>query len=133
MKKTVLVLGVLMFMGFMVGSVFCEEGRADYSRSLDKDKIDYRNSPLNKLGRGVINTASCWAEIPAEAIKVTQAKDPLIGVTLGVAQGTVTGILRGITGIVDTLTFFVPPYNKPKMKPEYALTGLDKKFKEYFW
>ena len=133
MRKKALVVILLLLIGLLPGTVFCQEYRGDYRRSLDRDEINYQNSPVNKLGRGAVNTVTCWAEIPSEVIRVTQEKDPLAGATLGLVEGTLTGIVRGITGIADMLTFFAPPYDKPYMKPEYPLVGLAKKMKEYLW
>lgn len=100
---------------------------------IDADTINYENTALNKLGRGVINTATAWAEIPAEVCKVSRERDPFLGATLGVVEGTITGVIRGVSGLIDAFTFFMPPYDKPMMKPEYALNHADEQFKEYLW
>jgi len=109
-----------------------EESEEDLYGS-DAEDIRYEKTPVNKLGRGVINTATCWAEIPAQMAKVSKEHDPALGCTLGVVEGAISGIVRGATGIFDALTFFIPPYDKPIMKPEYSLTNADNKIKEYLW
>jgi putative exosortase-associated protein (TIGR04073 family) len=103
------------------------------SYGFDTADIQYENSPVNKLGRGLINTATCWAEIPGEVARVSNETNPAIGFTLGVVQGTINTLIRGAMGIVDTLTFFAPPYDKPMMKPEYALVSADENIKNYLW
>ena len=99
--------------------------------SIQSNKVNYNNTALNKLGRGLINTGTCWAEIPASIFKVSKENDPLVGTTLGTAEGLVNGVWRGLTGIFDVVTFAIPPYNKPLMKPEYALAGADQATKDY--
>jgi len=95
------------------------------------NKVNYDNTALNKLGRGLINTGTCWMEIPTSIFKVSKEKDPLTGTTLGTAEGLVNGVLRGLTGIFDTVTFILPPYNKPLMNPEYVLQEADQATKDY--
>jgi putative exosortase-associated protein (TIGR04073 family) len=102
-------------------------------KAVETENIQYDKTPINKLGRGLINTGTFWAEVPAQAFKVTNERDPLMGATLGVAEGLFTGLLRGLSGIYDTLTFILPPYDKPMMKPDYALKNADDRIKEYLW
>jgi putative exosortase-associated protein (TIGR04073 family) len=99
--------------------------------TIQSNNVNSNNTALNKLGRGLINTGTCWAEIPASIFKVSKEKDPLVGTTLGTAEGIVNGVWRGLTGIFDAVTFAIPPYNKPLMKPEYALAGADQATKDY--
>jgi putative exosortase-associated protein (TIGR04073 family) len=127
----VLVLLLLMAAGTGVRVVYAQD--EDTAFSLDTENFDYQNTPVNKLGRGIVNTASCWAEIPGEIARVSKQSDPVIGFTLGLAQGTINTIIRGAVGIFDTLTCLVPPYNKPEMKPEYALQSADKNISDYLW
>jgi putative exosortase-associated protein (TIGR04073 family) len=100
---------------------------------LQTESIQYEKSPLNKLARGVMNTATFWAEIPASVCSVSKEKDPLSGFTLGAVQGTFNAVLRGITGMFDALTFVIPPYDKPLMEPEYSFKAADEQIKEYLW
>ena len=131
--KRILLFSWVLILVFSV-NIYAQDNRAtaageeDAGSLIDTADMRYEKSPLNKLGRGIINTLTCWAEIPAEAYKVSEDKDPLTGCTLGVAEGFFTAMLRGLTGIFDTVTFIIPPYNKPLMKPEYALTSAFEKF-----
>ncbi len=134
-KQLCILCSVILAMSLLV-SANAEEVQApvtDYGYAIDTDNIHYENSPVNKLGRGIINTATCWAEVPASIAKVSKQTDPFVGATLGTVEGVFTGILRGITGIFDAVTFVIPPYNKPMMEPEYALKSADDRMKDYLW
>jgi len=96
MKKVLLAVG-------LVGLILCwgtalyaavDDGQREQP-GINADEINYDNSPVNKLERGAINTATFWAEVPASVCKVTQEKDPLLGVTVGVVQGTMTAVRAG--------------------------------------
>jgi len=95
--------------------------------AIETNNIPYKHSPINKFGRGLINTVTCWAEIPGQVAVVSKEQNPAIGMTLGLGEGMFTMLLRGATGLVDVFTFFMPPYDKPLMQPEYAIVDADKK------
>jgi len=140
MRKIVMVLcAIALIFGFVyVG--YCEE-EEDSSQicfsmppyEIDRDQLNYTNKPINKLGRGVINVATFWMEIPAEVAKVSKEKDPASGLTFGVVQGVITSAVRGVTGVLDTATFMIPSYSKPAMKPEYAWQAADEKVRAWLW
>jgi len=126
--KNIKIALLLLIMTLSCGNIFAEEeNKAD--ALIDAGNIPYERTPVNKLGRGMINLFTCLAEVPAEAYKVTQEKDALTGCTLGVVEGFGTAFLRGLTGLVDAVTFLFPPYDKPLMTPEYAYTDVMNKFK----
>ena len=129
-NKAILVVLVVMGILVLAVNVYASEQAAQDS-SIQINKVNYDNTALNKLGRGLINTGTCWAEIPASILKVSKEKDPLTGTTLGTAEGAVNCVLRGLTGIFETVTFILPPYNKPLMRPEYALPAADQAMKDY--
>jgi hypothetical protein len=52
---------------------------------------------------------------------------------MGLLQGTVLTLVRGVTGLFEVLTFVVPPYDKPIMEPEYAIKEADENLQEYLW
>ncbi|MCX5681463.1 MAG: exosortase system-associated protein, TIGR04073 family [Candidatus Omnitrophica bacterium] len=86
----------------------------------------YGKTPFNKLTRGVFNMSTFYFEIPAGAMRVAKEKDNyFIGGTVGTAQGFFACILRAVTGVFDTVTFIIPPYNRPVMNPEYAVQSLE--------
>jgi putative exosortase-associated protein (TIGR04073 family) len=85
------------------------------------------NTPVNKLIRGLVNCVTFPVELPASICDVSKRKGLLSGCTLGVADGFVTSLLRLGTGLFDAVTFVIPPYDKPLLKPEYAIdSAVDK-------
>lgn len=137
MRNIVLVISILVLIFSLTAYVHAES--ADNKETdtsgviLDTNDVSYATTPLNKLSRGLINTATCWVEIPADVAKVSKETNPALGLTYGVAQGVVTGLVRGFSGLVDTVTFLIPPYNKPSMEPEYAYERADQNIKDYLW
>ncbi len=130
LRTLFLLFALMLLMFFNRQQSWAQEQKEAGSADIDARNIQYDKTPLNKLGRGVINTLTCLLEVPGEAIKVGQEKDPLTGATLGIVEGFCTAGLRGLTGIFDTITFLIPPYDKPKMLPEYALQSFLEKSKE---
>jgi putative exosortase-associated protein (TIGR04073 family) len=112
---------------------YIEFGSINRIPVVDADKIPYGSSPINKLERGLGNCATFWMELPAEVARVSSEQNPVMGATIGVVNGTITSIVRGGTALFDTATFFAKPYDKPIMKPEYALNRADAKISELFW
>ncbi len=79
------------------------------------------NGPGNKLERGLINCFTGWIEIPKHAMHMKdEAGNPVSGVIYGTLQGTGQAVTRTSYGMLDTFTFFVPDYDRPAMKVEYA-------------
>lgn len=115
------------------GDEYVEFGSIQNLSVIDADKIPYGESPLNKLERGVINGATFWMELPAEVARVSKEQDPAMGATVGVVHGTITSAVRAGTALFDAFTFFIPSYDKPVMKPEYAYNRVDQKMRELFW
>lgn len=133
MKRKVILFACIMVLVFCAFVISYAEDEQGSGYAYEPDKVTYDNTPMSKLNRGVVNVATFWAEIPADVAKVSKEKDPLAGCTLGVAQGTFNAIVRGFTGVFDAVTFFAPPYNKPMMKPEYAVNRADDNIREYLW
>ena len=129
MKKT-LACFVVVFMFLFIYSVSAEESKPAENKDcvptapLNSEKMNYGKTPFNKLGRGAVNTATCWLEIPAEVCRVSEKNGPLVGYTVGTGLGVFTTLMRGLTGIFDVATFVIPPYGKPLMDPEYAADSL---------
>jgi len=89
----------------------------------------YQGTPVEKMGAGVTNMATSWADVPAKITEVSERDNIFLGVTLGFGEGIVSGIARGVSGAADTATFGVPPYDKPLMKPEYKVDNPNQGFK----
>lgn len=123
MKKIVL----LFFATVMLINVFT----VNASAALDTRSITLARTPVNKLIRGIINCFTFFLEIPASICNVSRKKGLLLGSTLGFADGVVTSIVRLGTGTFDTATFLIPPYDKPLLKPEYAIESLKEKSHDF--
>ena len=136
MKKLLLICSTVIFVFLLCINIYAEEAESANSSEctpgvVNTQDMRYPKSPFNKLGRGVINATTCWIEIPAEVCRVSEKKGPIVGCTLGLAEGFFTTLLRGATGIFDAVTFIIPPYNKPLMQPEYALDSFGESFNDY--
>jgi putative exosortase-associated protein (TIGR04073 family) len=123
----------LLFLCVFVCVVFLPAGALRSPAWAEDQTEDSSATPLNKLGRGAVNIASCITEVPFEMVKVSQEKDPLVGCTLGLAQGFFNAVMRGFTGFIDVITFPIPPYNRPLMEPEYVFKGTDDMIKDKVW
>lgn len=112
---------------------YIEVGSIERLPVVNLDKVPYQDKAINKLDRGVVNAATFWMEVPAEVARVSNEKDPFLGVTVGVVRGLVASIFRAGSAAFDTTTFLMPPYDKPLVKPEYAYNRADREIKELFW
>lgn len=110
-------------------SVACE--KKESAPFIDTTDMRYGKTPLNKLGRGVINVSTFYLEIPAAVFRVSdETNNEILGVTLGTAEGLFTALLRGMVGLYDTVTFLIPSYSKTLMKPEYAIDSMDQAYNQ---
>jgi len=145
MRVTILVLLALICSLPVISNVYAENALGndeyiDFGGSaptglpvIDADKLPYGTNAINKLDRGVVNSATFWMELPAEVARVSKERDPFAGLTIGVVHGAIATVFRAGTAVFDTLTFFAPPYDKPVMKPEYAYKRCDDKMQDLFW
>ncbi|MBI4706547.1 MAG: exosortase system-associated protein, TIGR04073 family [Candidatus Omnitrophica bacterium] len=132
MKK---VLFVLLTVLCLTGNILAEETK-DVSpapvakpgcTSIDTDDVSIQKTPLNKLVRGSVNSATFFLEIPASIWDVSAKSNFFKGYTVGFFDGLLTSVMRLGTGIFDVVTFIIPPYNKPLLEPEYAFDSAIKK------
>jgi putative exosortase-associated protein (TIGR04073 family) len=131
MKKVFLVLCLCILVLPMATSVHAEEEKMDSSGALiDTRDMKYYKSPAHKLGRGAINVATCWMEVPADISRVTAESNGFAGWTLGLGEGILTTFFRAASGVFDAATFALPPYNRPVMLPEYASDSLAEGFQD---
>ena len=84
---------------------------------------------IEKMGQGMINTATSWVDIPRKMTEVSSEKDILAGCTVGFGEGLALGLTRGISGVYDMTTSGISSDEKPLMKPEYTVTHPDQGFK----
>ncbi|MDD2751943.1 MAG: exosortase system-associated protein, TIGR04073 family [Candidatus Omnitrophica bacterium] len=125
--KKIIITGVLCFL-LSAANTYAQEKntpKENPAPAAETNSASSDNSPLTKLGRGAVNTVTCWAEIPAGIYRVSKEDEPVKGFFLGTIEGVFTAALRAATGIADMLTFVIPPYDKPPMQPEYALANTD--------
>jgi putative exosortase-associated protein (TIGR04073 family) len=102
---------------------------ASLKAELDDEDTRWGGTPIHKLERGAINIITCPLELPASMISVADQKGEIFGFAIGAAEGAFTTVFRAVSGVYDTVTFFIPPYNRPIMEPEYAIESFDEAFK----
>lgn len=57
-----------------------------------------------KMTRGLINTASCWVELPRNIHNETR-ENPILGPMKGLFKGTGLTLVRAVAGVMDIATF----------------------------
>lgn len=80
------------------------------------------NNAFNKLGRGLINTATGWLEIPKKIYNISKNDNLFLGITIGTFKGLGWGISRTAVGIYEIITFPfpIPEGYKPIIDPEFV-------------
>ena len=64
------------------------------------------------LGRGLLNAATCFVDIPVQTVKGSkEGKPEFIGAVGGFAKGSVCTVLRATSGVIDVAGFWVPGFN----------------------
>jgi putative exosortase-associated protein (TIGR04073 family) len=79
-----------------------------------------------KLGAGMTNIYTCWMELPAQVGRVSEERTPVEGLTIGVGQGVLYGMMRGAAGTYDAMTCMLPEEKEPLMEPAYQIKNPDK-------
>ncbi len=88
------------------------------------DGGEYAQGAGTKLGRGVVNGATGWVEVPKQtALGGQEAGVP--GVLGGFFKGVAMGVARTVTGGFEIATFWapVPDRFEPVMKPATVFEG----------
>lgn len=77
-----------------------------------------------KLGRGIVNIATGWVEIPRNIYDVSVETNPFTGITYGALKGAGLTIVRTGAGVYDIATFLFPvPHDYlPVIDPEFVLS-----------
>ena len=89
----------------------------------DEGSPSYMQGALRKLGRGIVNVASCPAELIRTPELVGRKDGYLAALTVGILQGAWNGIVRGVVGATEVVTFFVefPKQDfAPIVRPEFV-------------
>jgi|TARA_B100000315_G_scaffold259771_1_gene317136 putative exosortase-associated protein (TIGR04073 family) len=89
--------------------------------------------PASKLAYGITEVAFSWTEIPQSIYYYSKKHDPISGLFLGVAEGTVLGLRDVVEGTIDTTFFLLPPY-KTKGKSFFEkLKDWDDNVSDHLW
>ena len=117
LKAVIIITAVLI----MATSMTFARGADDISR-----EESTTGKMLHKLGRGFVNFATGWLEIPKSIAAQWERYDPFTGFALGTIKGTVWGVQRTAIGVYETVTFPfpIPKDYKPVVKPEFVLTDI---------
>jgi len=70
----------------------------------------------DKFTRGALNTTTGWTELPLQIFQQS-SEHPYLGTTYGFMEGLSRGLQRTLYGAWDSVTFLIPPYDKPVMEP----------------
>jgi len=97
-------------------------------RLINKDTAMY-DQPANKMGTGIVNATTGWADVPKKIADRSAQQNPLAGLTIGFGEGIVTGVARTTAGALDVAMFSLPPYDKPLMESEYKVSNPNEGFK----
>ena len=79
-------------------------------------------SPVVKFSNGLLNVLTGWMEVPKQAKASYDADGNIFGaLTIGTLKGAMYGAGRTIAGAVDTIFFFIEPYDEPLVEPLYDI------------
>lgn len=74
----------------------------------------------DKLTRGLVNFSTGWIELPKQIHQTSKESNPFAGILFGSIKGLGYSAARMGTGAFDSVTFAIPPYDKPLIEPKYA-------------
>ena len=112
----------------IVGVVLLASGCSTAARRPETPEYGFSLKGTGRqVGRGLTNVALCWLEVPYHVEKQV-GESPMghpfdvIGSTLsgalGVVNGAIWGVGRGLGGVIEVVLSPFPPY-EPLMKPAY--------------
>lgn len=78
--------------------------------------------PLRKLGRGIANVVTAPAELIRVPELVNRKEGYVAAISVGLIQGISHMILRGLSGGIEILTFYlpIPKGYMPLIRPEFV-------------
>jgi putative exosortase-associated protein (TIGR04073 family) len=88
----------------------------------DEGSPTYMQGALRKLGRGAANAVSCPLELIRTPELVGRKDGYPAALTVGILQGAWNGVVRGVVGVTEVVTFFVefPKQDfAPIVQPEF--------------
>ena len=74
------------------------------------DSPKYGEKAGGMLGRGILNAATCFVDLPAQTVKGAQEKQ-FLGAVGGIATGATCTVLRAASGVIDVAGFWIPGFN----------------------
>ena len=83
---------------------------------------------MTKLGRGAVNFATGWVEIPKRISETSREQGAAAGWTWGLLRGLGHGFVRTAAGLYEAFTFPfpAPPDYAPVIQPEYVFSESSK-------
>ena len=76
------------------------------------DSEQYGEKAGGMLGRGLLNAATCFVDMPVGAVNgAKKTKPEFVGGVGGFATGAVCTIFRAASGVLDVATFWVPSFH----------------------
>jgi len=105
MRRTLLLLFLIIY-----GLLFIDRG------------LVYAGDPIQKLARGITNTATGWVEIPKEVGRNVEKSGDIAGLIVGPFKGIAKAIGRTVAGVYEVVTFFIPLPRRyePVIEPAYV-------------
>ena len=81
----------------------------------------YAGDPIRKLGRGIANIATGWAEIPAEIFRESGNEGDAAAMFAAPFKGLAKAIGRTAVGAYEVVTFIIPlpRFYNPVIEPEF--------------
>jgi len=73
-----------------------------YSQGVPSDEV------VRKLGRGLVNVATGWFELPMQLGAGMSEAEGIEGLFFGFGKGLVWALLREGAGVYETVTFLIP-------------------------
>jgi putative exosortase-associated protein (TIGR04073 family) len=82
----------------------------------------YAGDPIQKLARGITNTATGWVEFPKEIGRSVEKSGDFAGLVVGPFKGIAKAIGRTVVGVYEVVTFPIPLPRRyePVIEPEYV-------------
>lgn len=72
------------------------------------------------LGRGILNAATCFVDIPVQTVNgAKEGRPEFLGAVGGFAKGAVCTVLRAASGVIDVAGFWVPGFNGVPVSRNY--------------
>jgi putative exosortase-associated protein (TIGR04073 family) len=135
-KRIGTILAVLLFNFFLAG-VFLGEAQGENLAENKEETVKIeektqKSTPFHKLGRGLKNIVIAPLEIPW-AMAETGKDNPFAGITIGALEGVGNCITRMTAGVVESVLFPFPLYDRPMYDLSLGETILrDKNLREAF-